>query len=54
VVSLVAAALAPERLGSLTVIEPPAFGLVRGDPSRDELRLDLDSLSGHGLRLSGR
>jgi pimeloyl-ACP methyl ester carboxylesterase len=37
VVSLLAAALVPERLRSLTVIEPPAFGLVRGRPSVEEL-----------------
>ena len=32
VISLLAVALVPERVRSLTVIEPPAFGLVRGDP----------------------
>lgn len=37
VVSLLAAALVPERVHSLTVIEPPAFGLVRGQPVVEEL-----------------
>jgi pimeloyl-ACP methyl ester carboxylesterase len=37
VVSLLAAALVPERIRSLTVIEPPAFGLVRGHPAVEEL-----------------
>src|SRR5439155_5625358 len=32
VVSLLAAALDPEHVRSLTLIEPPAFGLVRGHP----------------------
>jgi pimeloyl-ACP methyl ester carboxylesterase len=36
VVSLYAAGLSPE-LASLTVLEPPAFGLVAGDPAADEL-----------------
>jgi len=35
VVSLVAAGLRPEAVLSLTVIEPPIFGLVRGDPVAD-------------------
>jgi pimeloyl-ACP methyl ester carboxylesterase len=39
VVSLLAAARRP-GLGSLTVSEPPAFGVARGDPAVDEL-LDL-------------
>ena len=33
VVSLLAAALLPERLHSLTVIEPPAFGVAPDDPA---------------------
>jgi pimeloyl-ACP methyl ester carboxylesterase len=37
VVSLLAAARVPERVQSLTVIEPPAFGLVRGNPIVEEL-----------------
>lgn len=37
VVSLLAAGLVPERIASLTVIEPPAFGLVRGVPVVEDL-----------------
>jgi pimeloyl-ACP methyl ester carboxylesterase len=37
VVSLLAAAIAPERVRSLTVIEPPAFALVRGNPAAEDL-----------------
>jgi pimeloyl-ACP methyl ester carboxylesterase len=33
IVALLAAAIAPQRVRSLTVIEPPAFGIARGDPS---------------------
>ena len=36
VVSLLAAARRPEGLRSLTVIEPPAFGIARGDPAVEE------------------
>jgi pimeloyl-ACP methyl ester carboxylesterase len=36
VISLLAAARYPERLRSLTVIEPPAFGVARGVPAADE------------------
>jgi pimeloyl-ACP methyl ester carboxylesterase len=35
VVSLLAAARRPEAVRSLTVIEPPAFGIARGDPAAD-------------------
>jgi pimeloyl-ACP methyl ester carboxylesterase len=35
VISLFAAARQPEALRSLTVIEPPAFGVARGDPEVD-------------------
>jgi len=35
VVVLLAAVLRPERVLSLTAIEPPAFGLARGDPDAD-------------------
>ncbi len=35
VVSLLAAALVPDRVRSLTVIEPPAFGVARGVPDVD-------------------
>jgi len=43
VVSLLAAARHPELLRSLTVIEPPAFGIARGRPGVDEFieRIDL-------------
>ena len=36
VISLFAAARHPELLRSLTVIEPPAFGIARGNPAADE------------------
>jgi pimeloyl-ACP methyl ester carboxylesterase len=36
VISLLAAARHPEQLRSLTVIEPPAFGLARGVPEVDD------------------
>jgi pimeloyl-ACP methyl ester carboxylesterase len=36
VISLLAAARHPELLHSLTVIEPPAFGIARGTPAADE------------------
>jgi pimeloyl-ACP methyl ester carboxylesterase len=44
VIALLAAALVPEQVRSLTVIEPPAFGLVRGEPSVEELIGRLDPL----------
>lgn len=37
VISLLAAALRPEAVRSLTVIEPPAFGVARGHPAVEEL-----------------
>src|SRR5262245_23584393 len=36
VICLLAAASAPERIRSLTVIEPPALGVARGDPAVEE------------------
>jgi pimeloyl-ACP methyl ester carboxylesterase len=36
VVALLTAARSSERVRSLTVIEPPAFGLVRGDPAVEQ------------------
>ena len=36
VISLLAAARRPELLRSLTVVEPPAFGVARGVPAADE------------------
>jgi pimeloyl-ACP methyl ester carboxylesterase len=44
VISLYAAALRPEAVRSLTLIEPPAFGLARGDPEVDRLVEELDAL----------
>lgn len=40
-VSLLAAALVPERVASLTVIEPPAFDLVRGHPDVEQVVSEL-------------
>jgi pimeloyl-ACP methyl ester carboxylesterase len=37
VVALYAAALVPDRVRSLAVVEPPAFGVARGDPAVEEL-----------------
>jgi pimeloyl-ACP methyl ester carboxylesterase len=37
VICLLAAAIRPEALRSLTVIEPPAFGVAAGDPAVDDL-----------------
>jgi pimeloyl-ACP methyl ester carboxylesterase len=37
VISLLAAARRPEAVWSLTVVEPPAFGVARGNPEVDEL-----------------
>jgi pimeloyl-ACP methyl ester carboxylesterase len=36
VIALLAAARRPDALRSLTVIEPPAFGVARGNPAADE------------------
>ncbi len=44
VVCLLAAALRPEGVRSLTVIEPPAFAVVRGHPPVEEL---IARISGH-------
>jgi pimeloyl-ACP methyl ester carboxylesterase len=41
VISLYAAGLRPEAVRSLTVIEPPAFGLARGHPAVDRLVAEL-------------
>ena len=45
VVSLLAAALVPDRVASLTVIEPPAFGLVRGDPDVESRIATVESIT---------
>jgi pimeloyl-ACP methyl ester carboxylesterase len=44
VISLYAAGLRPEAVRSLTVIEPPAFGLARGDAAVDRLVEELETL----------
>ncbi len=44
IVALLAAAQAPDRVRSLAVIEPPAFGLVRGNPAAEELIGGMDAL----------
>jgi len=51
IVSMFAAALRPEAVRSLTVVEPPAFGLVHGDPAVDRLveRLRAHKRDGAGL-----
>jgi pimeloyl-ACP methyl ester carboxylesterase len=36
VISLLAAALRPDAVRSLTVVEPPAFGVARGDPAVED------------------
>jgi pimeloyl-ACP methyl ester carboxylesterase len=43
VVSLLAAARRPDAVRSLVVIEPPAFGLARGDPAVEELIRNVDA-----------
>ena len=51
IVCMFAAALRPGAVRSLTVVEPPAFGLVRGDPAVDLLveRLRAHKRDGAGL-----
>jgi pimeloyl-ACP methyl ester carboxylesterase len=44
VVSLFAAARYADRLRSLTVVEPPAFGIARGDPAVDEFIAGIEGL----------
>jgi pimeloyl-ACP methyl ester carboxylesterase len=44
VVALLAAALVPERVRSLAVIEPPVFGVVRGTPGVEALLARFDDL----------
>jgi pimeloyl-ACP methyl ester carboxylesterase len=50
VISLLAAARHPELLRSLTVVEPPAFGLARGDPAADAFVADAQQLWERGPR----
>ena len=47
--ALIAAGRAPERVGSLTVIEPPLFHLVTGDPEVARLQGLGDAVLTHGL-----
>jgi pimeloyl-ACP methyl ester carboxylesterase len=44
VISLYAAGLRPQAVRSLTVIEPPAFGIARGHPAVDRLVEELSAL----------
>lgn len=50
VISLLIAAEHPERVRSLTVSEPPAFGLARGNPVVDDLIARLSEHFEHGPR----
>ena|SRR5437764_8683746 len=50
VISLLAAARVPDRLRSLTVVEPPAFGVARGDPAVEEFNANYERLANEGLR----
>jgi pimeloyl-ACP methyl ester carboxylesterase len=45
---LLAAARRPEAVRSLTVIEPPAFGIARGDPAADAFVARATELWDHG------
>jgi pimeloyl-ACP methyl ester carboxylesterase len=47
-VSLLAAALRPEAVRSLTVIEPPAFSVAAGDPAADDFVRRADALWAEG------
>lgn len=48
VVALLAAAARPERVGSLTVIEPPCLDVARGNPVVDEFVAGGKELRAHG------
>jgi len=50
VIVLLAAARRPERLRSLTVIEPPAFGIARGVPAADEFMAGIEEHWTNGPR----
>ena len=52
-IALLAAARRPELLRSLTVIEPPAFGLARGIPAADEFMARIDEHWTNGPRDPG-
>jgi len=53
VISLLAAAQRSERLRSLTVIEPPAFGVARGIPAADEFMARIEEHWTNGPRDPG-
>jgi len=48
VISLLAAAQRPEAVRSLTVIEPPALGVARGDPAADAMIARVEELWAEG------
>ena len=50
VIALLAAAGRPELVRSLTVIEPPAFGVARGVPAADEFRARIEEHWTNGPR----
>src|SRR5262249_25105553 len=50
VIALLAAARYPDRLRSLTVIEPPAFGVARGIPEADEFMTRIEEHWTSGTR----
>ncbi|HET9114957.1 MAG TPA: alpha/beta hydrolase [Gaiellaceae bacterium] len=50
VVALLAAARRPEAIRSLTVIEPPAFGVARRVPAADEFTAQIEEHWTHGPR----
>lgn len=52
IVCLLAAALRPERVCSLAVIEPPAFALARGTPAVEEVVARIDRHFAEGQTLS--
>jgi pimeloyl-ACP methyl ester carboxylesterase len=53
VIALLAAALRPDLVGSLTVIEPPAFGVARGNPAVDEITARIEEHWTRGPRDPG-
>jgi pimeloyl-ACP methyl ester carboxylesterase len=53
VIALLSAARYPERLRSLTVIEPPAFGVARGIPAADEFMARIEEHWTDGSRDPG-
>jgi len=53
VIALLAAASYPDRLRSLTVIEPPAFGVARGIPEADEFMARIEEHWTSGQRDPG-